>query len=170
MNEENTDDPTGTHDWEALPAAARLTYRLPAMLGFGLPPLAAGTITSLVLGVRGEWLPPLLLAAAVLALIGGWVIGGLRHRRTRYRLDDDGLSVRRGLCWQSETLVPRTRVQHLDLERGPLERRLGLATLVAHTAGTRTSALRLAGLGAERARGLRDALVDREAGADDDAL
>jgi membrane protein YdbS with pleckstrin-like domain len=55
--------------------------------------------------------------------------------------------------------VPRTRVQHLDLERGPIERRHGLATLVVHTAGTRLYALRQSGLLDADAVALRDALL-----------
>ncbi|MBB5015415.1 PH domain-containing protein [Rehaibacterium terrae] len=171
MHETTEATPTSrpTPDWEALPPPARWAFRL-GLAGWAALPLIAAVVTGLVLRLRGEWLPPALLAAGLLMLAHAWVYGGLSHRRTRYRLDDDGLRIRRGVCWQGETLVPRSRVQHLDLERGPLERRLGLATLVLHTAGTRMSAVRLPGLDAARARALRDALVDREAGADDDAL
>ena len=56
-------------------------------------------------------------------------------------------------------LVPRSRVQHLDVERGPLERQFALATLVVHTAGTQTAALRLSGLDDHDAVALRDALI-----------
>ena len=66
-------------------------------------------------------------------------------------------------------LVPRSRVQHLDIERGPIERRFGLATLVVHTAGTRLHALRQPGLLAADALALRDALLP-EADRDDDTL
>lgn len=161
------DDPP----WQPLPDAARLVYRL------------TGALAALALGVGMTLLPflvylkrldPLAMAAAVGAillaagLVGGW-LGGLRHGRVLVRLDADGLQVRRGLCWRSETRVPRSRVQHIDIERGPLLRRRGLATLVVHTAGTRLNAVRVVGLGDYHARRLRDALVDRE-GVDDDAV
>ena len=80
-----------------------------------------------------------------------------------------GLQVRRGLVWKHELLVPRSRVQHLDIERGPIERRFGLATLVVHTAGTRMYALRQPGLPDADALALRDALLP-EADRDDDSL
>jgi membrane protein YdbS with pleckstrin-like domain len=161
----------GDLPWQPLPDAARLVYRL------------TGALTALALGVGLALLPflvylkrldPLVMAAVVGAillaagLVGGW-LGGLRHGRVFMRLDADGLQVRRGLCWRSETRVPRSRVQHIDIERGPLLRRRGLATLVVHTAGTRLNAVRVVGLGDHDARRLRDALVDRE-GADDDAV
>jgi membrane protein YdbS with pleckstrin-like domain len=50
-------------------------------------------------------------------------------------------------------------VQHLDVERGPLERQFSLATLVVHTAGSQTTALRLSGLEEPDAVALRDALI-----------
>jgi membrane protein YdbS with pleckstrin-like domain len=55
--------------------------------------------------------------------------------------------------------VPRSRVQHLDIERGPIERHFGLATLILHTAGTRRQAIRQSGLPDADAVALRDALV-----------
>ena len=64
-------------------------------------------------------------------------------------------------------LVPRTRVQHLDIERGPIERHYELASLVVHTAGTRQHALRIAGLPDADAVALRDALVPDSSRHDD---
>ena len=99
----------------------------------------------------------------------GALLARMRCRRTTWHLDERGLHVRRGLVWRKEILVPRSRVQHLDLERGPIARRFGLATLVIHTAGTRLNALRQAGFLDEDAVALRDALLP-EAERHDDAL
>ena len=55
--------------------------------------------------------------------------------------------------------MPQSRVQHLDLRRGPLQRRLDLSTLVIHTAGTRHSAVTVSGLDAGDAERLRDTLA-----------
>lgn len=150
--------------WERLPPAAVTAARLVAALSLAPLVVPAGILGHALFGIGAA----LLIALAVLLVAAGtgaW-LGGLRARRVRYALLSEGLRIRRGLCWWRETLVPRSRVQHLDLERGPIERLLGLATLVIHTAGTRMHAVRLAGLDAERARIVRDTLVDRE-GADD---
>jgi uncharacterized protein len=63
--------------------------------------------------------------------------------------------------------VPRERVQHTDVERGPLGRRFGLATLVVHTAGHQDSEIRLEGLEHGTALAVRDRLLasGSEAGA-----
>ncbi len=161
------------HGWQPLPDAARIVYRVNGLLGLGLPGLGGAVAVFVLAGSAFDRSTSAMLALPVLVLvlaIGlGWLLGGRRHGRIRVRLDDDGLSLRRGLCWRSETLIPRSRVQHMDIERGPLLRRLGLATLVTHTAGTRLNALRVVGLDLTEARRIRDALVDRAAG-DDDAV
>lgn len=127
----------------SIPVGGAVVGLLSEMLGFG--PLVSGLTA----------IPTTALAGGVL---GAW-LGRLRWKRTQWMLDDIGLHVRRGLLWHTELLVPRSRVQHLDIERGPLERQFELATLVVHTAGTQTHALRLSGLDDADAIALRDALI-----------
>lgn len=145
--------------WTPLPTAARWLF----VVSGGLWPLFICVVLGLTFSIRWiasnpsqEWL--LLAAIAVPIGLGAW-FGLLRWRAVAWNLDDLGLRVRRGVCWQTEVLVPRTRVQHLDLERGPIERYFGLASLIVHTAGTRTHALRLSGLAEGDAAELRNALI-----------
>jgi membrane protein YdbS with pleckstrin-like domain len=106
---------------------------------------------------------------AIALVIGAWRIGLARHARTRFALDEHSLRIRRGILWRSETVVPRSRVQHTDVNRGPLDRRLGLATLKVFTAGTKLASLGLDGLPDARAVELRNALIGTDDGIDDDA-
>jgi membrane protein YdbS with pleckstrin-like domain len=71
----------------------------------------------------------------------------------------EGVVVCKGAWWQREVWIPMTRLQHLDIKRGPLERWLGLATLELHTAGAHDHETRLPGLEPPRAKALRDALL-----------
>ena len=64
------------------------------------------------------------------------------------------------MIWRSVVSVPQTRVQHTDVSQGPLERALGLATLIIHTAGTQNASVSLGGLRREDAQRIRDYLVD----------
>jgi membrane protein YdbS with pleckstrin-like domain len=64
--------------------------------------------------------------------------------------------------------VPGSRVQHLDIRRGPLERHFRLATLVIHTAGTRHSEVSVSGLDNGDAERLRDHLARQTDDDDDD--
>ena len=159
--------PSIPEGWQTLTPAA---VRVGGILGA----LVAAPITIPVTSIVGALLEPsattaLALGVALLVLFAvfGVLYGRARAKRVRWRLDRRGLQVSRGLVWQGEVLVPRSRVQHLDIERGPIERRFGLASLVVHTAGTRLSALRQGGFVDAEAVALRDALLP-EAGDDDD--
>ena len=150
--------------WQSLPPAASRVGAIVAALIVA----PAAIPLSIVLGVQaGAVALPIGIVLLALLATAGAFYGRARTRRTRWRLDRRGLQVSRGLVWQGEVLVPRSRVQHLDIERGPIERRFGLATLVVHTAGTRLSALRQGGFLDADAVALRDALLP-EAGDDDD--
>jgi membrane protein YdbS with pleckstrin-like domain len=81
----------------------------------------------------------------------------------QYELQGTGLRIHRGLLWQQQHLVPRNRVQHIDITSGPLERRYGLSQLVVHTAGTRNASVTLPGLLHEVAADLRQALINTAA-------
>ena len=150
-------------EWHPLSDRARLPSMLTPMLPVAMPGLVGGFVLA---GVFDLWFAPPVLAL-IGAAIGAWI--GLKHyRSTFWRLDEDGLAVRRGRMWQRETRVPATRVQHLDLKRGPLQRTRRLATLVVHTAGTRHSAVTVPHLDVDDAERLRD-LLSRQIDADDDA-
>ncbi|HST46033.1 MAG TPA: PH domain-containing protein [Luteimonas sp.] len=154
--------------WQPLPARARTLFVLGNLVGSGVA--AAGLLVPITLLVPSR---PLAIALATASLVllpacGAW-LAHKRHRYTRWLLDRDGFALRRGRLWQRETRVPATRVQHLDLRRGPLERRFGLATLVIHTAGTRDSAVHVAGLALADAERLRDHLARQDDRDDDDA-
>lgn len=156
-----------TAQWQSLPRRGALFAAIGGGIGMAIPlTLAAGILT------RAVDYPHWLLAgcAGLVAglLLGAW-IGWRRHRLTFWRLDAQALGVRRGHMWQSESHVPISRVQHLDLRRGPLERAAGLATLIVHTAGTRMNIVAVPGLEQADAEHLRERLA-RQLDNDDDAL
>lgn len=156
--------------WQPLPTAARTVWTITSALSALLPSTGVAFV---VLVAADDFALPLRVAVAAAIwllppLFFAW-LARARWRRARWRLDANGLRVQRGVVWRSEVLVPRSRVQHLDLERGPIERRFGLATLVVHTAGTRLHALRQSGFADADAVALRDALLP-EAERHDDSL
>jgi uncharacterized protein len=91
----------------------------------------------------------------------------LSYARTSYLLDADGIEIRSGVFWRRIVSVPRSRVQHIDVTQGPMQRSYGLATLVLFTAGTVHSSVSLAGLSHETALAVRDLLLPR---ADEDGV
>ncbi len=145
--------------WHPPPArAVRLHAGTTALWCGLLPPLGLAVPVYVADGPG-----PLQKAAAVAALallaagIGAYFGARLRHQR--WKLDAEGLWLRTGRLWQRETRVPASRVQHVDLKHGPLERRFKLATLVVHTAAVHLSGITVRGLDDADAQRLRDALA-----------
>ena len=145
----------GPQGWQPLPARARRVFLYSALLSIAVP-LAIASLVFVRVADDVAWRWPVLAAAWALGAAFAWWIAGKRHRYTFWKLDEHGFGVRRGRLWQWETRVPTSRVQHLDLKRGPLERSHGLASLVLHTAGTRLSAVSISGLDDADAERLRD--------------
>lgn len=153
--------------FEPLHPAARYSMAIGAMLGFGLPYIPLATVALVAWDGPGSLAKfGIFVLGAIVLLALVWTYSGARFRATRFALTEDSLRIRRGVFWLSETLVPRSRVQHTDLNRGPIDRRFGMATLKVYTAGTKLASVSLDGLPDARAVELRDALVSDA----DDAL
>ncbi len=104
----------------------------------------------------------LLLGAALLVLVYLAVLAPpRRYRAWGYRIDPEELQVRRGVWVRVHTVVPLGHVQHIDVSQGPLERALGICSLVLHTAGTLHSQIVLPGLDRATAERLRDEIRGR---------
>lgn len=110
--------------------------------------------------LQGAW-----LALVVVSSLVTFLLPPLHYRHTSYRVDAQGIEIRRGINWRVVINVPRSRVQHIDVSQGPLDRRYGLGTLVLYTAGTDHAKVELAGLEHGRALRIRQHLLP--AGADD---
>ncbi|SEH10771.1 hypothetical protein SAMN04487967_0051 [Natronorubrum sediminis] len=141
--------------------------------------IAKGALQALVVGlllvVLDQFIAdvPVSVIAVVIAI--GLVLTSVYAIRLyqiwQYELQDDALYLERGVITFVETSVPFVRVQHVDTQFGPVERVLGLSSVVVYTAGSRNADVRIPGLTPDRARDLQDALrelaVESEA---DDAV
>lgn len=138
---------------------------LPTLLLFVPAVLVAG-------GVGGAaWLAP--AAVLVFGLVTIVVLPPLRYRRWRWRLTAVALELEHGLLMRQVRVLPYFRIQHIDVEHGPLDRALGLARLEVHTASVVAT---LPGLPAHEAQEVRMVLLERTrtsvlaAATDDDAV
>jgi membrane protein YdbS with pleckstrin-like domain len=118
-------------------ADAILHWRFGSPLGMLAGPVLMFGIVSVVFLVPGRW------------------------RRWGYAFTDRELHVASGWLTRTHTVVPVSRVQHIDVSQGPVERSAGVATLSLHTAGTEGSLVRLPGISRERAEEIRDAIRSR---------
>lgn len=136
------------------------------------PILLIALLITIVTTELPAWSPALLVLAwlAIVVLLA-WLAQkwpAIEYRYFRYRLDAQGIDIRVGVVWRRVISVPRSRVQHIDVAQGPLERRYDLASLSIYTAGTQFAKVDLPGLPYARAVKIRDHLLPgREHAADD---
>jgi membrane protein YdbS with pleckstrin-like domain len=144
-------DPRVVHYWRVHSLISSMVLLLLAAVG-GL--VAALRLPAAIPLVVAAWLGLLAVRIWLLAwyppkAYGAW----------GYRLNNKVLETRHGVWFRTLTLLPLSRLQHVDLQRGPLERAFGLASLTLFTAGTQHASIALPGLDAEEAARLRDQLV-----------
>ena len=174
-NDPAQDDPVGIIDFDK---AGGLVTAIAQDEPFRLHPKLAAVnagITAVVVGVSAVggavtlaifglwwWLP----AVAAVATLLPWLtlVHGRRYARGfRCELLAAGVVIRRGIWWRSQVFVPRGRVQHTDVDQGPLARRFGMATLKLFTAGSAHSEIAVEGMHHEDALRIRDDLLARHA-------
>ena len=132
----------------------------------GLGPVVAlaAIVTAAVWATPVSLSPPV---GALAVLVGGsglWALAiRMRYARWGYRFEADGLTLTHGVLTHVQTVVPYTRIQHVDTRRGPLDRMLGLGSVVVYTAGTRGADVTIPGLGAAQADRMRERLRDASA-------
>ena len=121
-------------------------------------PFLAGSLV-LESAFRDEGLFPAGIIAGTVLLIAIALVIRIpqsRYNARGYQIGGDRLRVVRGLLVRRDTVVPFGRVQHIDVDQGPLERFFGIATLTLHTAGNHNASVTLPGLGEELARDMRE--------------
>jgi len=106
----------------------------------------------------GWWVAALAVALGAVAVGWGMWLVDRNWRAWGYAERDDDLLVTHGVLFRKLTVVPYGRMQFVDVQSGPLERRLGLATVQLHTASPASDA-RIPGLPPDEAARLRDRLA-----------
>lgn len=101
----------------------------------------------------------LTVPVAIAALIAAVLVPPMRYEAWSFALREDHLYLRHGILFRTTSLVPYARIQHVDTRHGPIDRWLGLATLVVFTAGTRGAILTIPALRGADAEQLRDHLA-----------
>lgn len=122
----------------AIGLAVWVALVLAASAGVGEP--VPGGAAALVLGVGGG------------LLIRWWT--SLVWRAWQFRVGGGALHLRHGVVTRRQSTIPYHRVQHIDLEAGPLERRMGLTSLILRTASASSDST-VPGIDAAEAEALR---------------
>lgn len=144
----------------ALAPRVQLWWRIGFLLNAVIPSGLLGAMSWFVFFERS--MPHAAAAVALPWLVAGVValrIPGRRYAAWRYRVTPDALRLDRGVMFRVESVVPYTRIQHVDTEQGPLERLLGLSHVTVHTASGSGSSLTIPGLTPEDGHALREHLA-----------
>ena len=106
----------------------------------------------------------LLLAVPAFVLLLAIVISRLVIRKAQVRgvsLREFDVAYRSGLFWRKTVIVAFSRVQHVEVSSGPLQRKYGLASVKFFTAGGSSVDLKVDGLSTERAEQMRAFIADK---------
>lgn len=104
--------------------------------------LSSGSLQALMNSTVGF----IVLGATIVVAALGLLLPKLLWRSKGYQLREHDLHFRRGLIWHHVTSLPYVRVQHVELESGPIERYFKLATLKFYTAGGGSADMSIPGL------------------------
>lgn len=129
-----------------------------ASMGWGLGLIVLAGVAEILLDLPfrdGIFTIP--MAIAVIAAIV--VVPPIRHQAWRFALREEHIYLRHGVLFRTTSIVPYARIQHVDTRHGPLDRWLGLASLVVFTAGTRGAIITIPALPADESEELRDHLA-----------
>ena len=124
-------------------------------LVFALVVVGAGSAVAFFTGWSWLWF---VVAAVALVFVVALALTPRRVRSIGYQLRDDDVLFRRGILYQRFVSVPYGRMQLVDINRGPLDRALGLSELKFVTAAAATGVV-IPGLAEADAEELRDRLV-----------
>lgn len=81
--------------------------------------------------------------------------------RIGYAIRDKDILYKSGVFWQTITVIPFNRIQHVEKSSTPLDRRFDIATLQLFTAGGSGGDLKIHGLSATTAENLRVFIIER---------
>lgn len=149
---------------QSLHPNARLNGIVAALIGAGILMLI-GAVVEFILTRKSSPFPwpamvPLcsLVGGAVLAL---WfvLLAVMHYARFGYQLREKDLIIQSGVIWKSRRCVPRARIQHVDIDSGPIDRALGLVEVKLYVAGGLGAVAELPGLAPEAAEQLKEALI-----------
>lgn len=104
------------------------------------------------LSTYSTWAYMLLVVAFIVTLFLK-IIG---FKKRKYAVREKDISYKKGVLFRSLTTVPFNRVQHVEIDQGPVARYFGLVSLSVFTAGDSSDDLKVPGLLKEEAEQIKE--------------
>lgn len=111
----------------------------------------------LELGQHYIWI----FSALILFLIFTVIFEILGFKKRKYAVREKDISYKNGLLYKSLTTVPFNRIQHVEIDQGPISRFFGLATLSVFTAGDSSDDLKIKGLLKEQSLQIKEFITNK---------
>ena len=120
-------------------------------------------------GLLAEWatrggtplpLGTIVTGALLVLALPAFVFPVLGYRRWGYAIRSHDVLVESGVVFRRRRSLPRSKVQHVDIQSGPVSRALGLVEVHLHTAGSLGPVATIPGLTPDAAEELRRSLVE----------
>jgi membrane protein YdbS with pleckstrin-like domain len=86
----------------------------------------------------------------------------MADKRKFYSLREQDLNYRSGVIFSKTVSQPMLRIQHVELKRGPIDRKTGLAKLQVFSAGGAMHTFEIPGLPLETAESIRQFILDHK--------
>ena len=80
------------------------------------------------------WMIGVPLALAIILMAWAFIRPEIEFRQWRFEIREDEVDLLHGVITRTRQVVPMSRIQHVDTERGPIQRRYGLSTVKFFTA------------------------------------
>lgn len=125
---------TSVPDSDGWLALHRDSLKVTALFMLGVA-IGAGVPTALGISGGAGWAVALtwVLSGATLLIVGGVIVDYIRLRKTRYRLTDERMELRKGILFTQRRSLARERIRAVDLNANPLLRPFGLVTVSVGT-------------------------------------
>ena len=159
--DETTLPRAGQLDFQTLDASYSRTLiieSIAAWLGIVLVALVINYIKENLLWLAAQWW---VYVIALIPIVISFILSPMISRARGIALREMDIHFKSGVVWRKTVSLPFNRVQHVELENGPLERAFGLTSLKFYTAGGGSADMKIPGLSPDRATSLRAYIMER---------
>ncbi len=128
--------------------------------------LGIGAIVFIYINVWdiAQWQQYALFIFLIIWMVISFALTVFGFRKKKYALRERDIIYQSGLIWRNFTVLPFNRVQHAEVQQGPIDRIFELSRLKIYTAGGSSSDLVIAGLPLERAQNLKHFILHQTSG------
>lgn len=76
-----------------------------------------------------------LIPGALLSIYLIFIHPALEYRQWLYKITDQYVDYTHGIFFKKRTIIPISRIQHMDIKQGPIQKHFSLSNIIIFTAG-----------------------------------